>query len=106
MGFKICRVSKTPPQPLYGGWWGLAGGWRGLVGAGELALIFSPLGEKVYFWGKKGLEKGVLGGWGLAPKARGTGGRLKMGASPPRRHQPPLAPSPHEKITCIWGGGV
>ena len=49
--------------------YGAGGGWRGLVGAGKKAPIFSPLGEKVYFWEIKGLKKGVLGGWGLALRA-------------------------------------
>ena len=61
---------------------GACGGWRGLAGAGggwKKAPIFSPLGEKVYFWEIKGLKKGVLGGWGLALRASGARREIENG---------------------------
>lgn len=59
-----------------GGWLRLGGPKHlsGLAGAGGLAALFNPLGEKVNMLEKKCLEKGVLRGWGADAGGYGTRG--------------------------------
>ena len=67
-------ICTTPS--VCGGWLRLGGPKHlsGLAGAGGLAALFNPLGEKVNMLEKKCLEKGVLRGWGAEAGGYGTKG--------------------------------
>ena len=79
------------------------------MGVEGLAPILSTQEEKVNFWGKKGLEKGISGGGGMGTGdggkrgLGGTCGRLKIGVSLQYSPPAPASPSPHKKKSVSLG---